>query len=204
MEIQLQELLDKIKKEGVESAEAEAAEIRELAEAARARTLEEARREAEAIVAAARVEASRLQDSGVASLAQASRDCLLAFRDRLQAVLAEAVGRETKAALSPELLASVIPQAIAALAAGDSADLAVLVSPADLARLEAHGKALLDAELRKGLDLRPSADIEAGFRIVEKDGSAYYDFSAESLAEIFATRLNQGLGAIVKAAAAGL
>lgn len=204
MEIQLQELLDKIKKEGVESAELEAAAIREASEKNRTDMLEEARREAAAILAAAKTDVAKLEEASKAALAQASRDCLLSFRDKLQNVLADAVKAETKSVLGPEFIATLIPVAVKALAAGGSEDLTVLLPAADLAKLEAHGSSLLEAELKKGLVLKPSADVDAGFRIMEKDGAAYYDFSADSLAEIFSSRLNGKLGAIVKNAAAGI
>jgi V/A-type H+-transporting ATPase subunit E len=43
--------------------------------------------------------------------------------------------------------------------------------------------------------------MSAGFRIGVKNGAAYYDYSAESLAEMFAAYLNPKVAALLKTAA---
>jgi V/A-type H+-transporting ATPase subunit E len=52
-----------------------------------------------------------------------------------------------------------------------------------------------------GLDVRPVSGIAAGFRIGEKGGAAYYDFSAESIGELLSAYLNPRLAEIMKRAA---
>ena len=70
MDIRVQELLDKIKDDGVEHAEAEAAKIRAAAEEARAALLDAARKEAKAIVEKGKADAARDEASGRAALKQ--------------------------------------------------------------------------------------------------------------------------------------
>lgn len=205
MDIQLQELLEKIKRDGVESARAEAARIVAEGEAAKRARVEEASREAKAIVEKAKAEAARAEESGRAALAQASRDLLLAFRGSLEGILAKAVSSETKAAYGPEVLAEAIPAAVKALAAGGSeSGLAVLLPPQELRKLEGRFAGLLSEELKKGVELKPYADLDAGFRIAERGGAAYYDFSAEALAELFAKHLNARLAETLRSAAKGM
>jgi V/A-type H+-transporting ATPase subunit E len=53
------------------------------------------------------------------------------------------------------------------------------------------------------VELKADRNLGAGFRIAGKDGSAYYDFSSESVAELLAAYLNPRLGEILKTAARG-
>ncbi len=204
MDIQLQELLDKIRREGLEAAEAERARIISEAEANKARIIVGAEKEAASIVEKARSEAAKAEDSGRAALSQASRDFLLAFRGQLEATLSAAVAAETKIAYGPEVIAEAIPLVVKALSGGGADNLEVLVPSALLAKLEARIPAILSAELRKGVVLRPSSELEAGFRIIEKNGAAYYDFSAPALAELFASRLNTRLAETLRSSAKGI
>jgi V/A-type H+-transporting ATPase subunit E len=205
MDIQLQELLEKIKHEGVESAEQEAARIAAVAEASKRALLEAAEREAADIVQKARNEAARLEETSKAALAQASRDLLLSFKDRLGLLLSELVKEETKSAFGPEVLKDAIPLAVKALAesSGDS-DLILLLPPASREALEKHFQSAFAALVKSGIEVKPYADLDSGFRLASKDGSAYYDFSAETLAELFSKHLNSRLAEIVRSAAKGM
>jgi V/A-type H+-transporting ATPase subunit E len=59
----------------------------------------------------------------------------------------------------------------------------------------------LAVELQKGVELKPFPEIEAGFRIAMKDGSAYYNFTDRGIAEILAEYLNPKIAEIVQEAA---
>ena len=204
MDIQLQELLDKIRKEGVETAKAEAEKLLAEAEARRKTILAEANREAGEILRKAKDEAQRSEESAKAALAQLSRDSLLSFRSGLEALLAAVTKKELAQAYGPEVTAEAIAAAVKGLAGGAAEDLSVLLPPALLSKVEAKASSLLAAELKKGLVIKAGPGQASGFRIVEKDGAAYYDFSAETLAEIFAARVNARLAEALRAAAKGL
>ena len=204
MEIQLQELLDKIKREGLEVAESEALKSRSAVAEEKERILAEARKEAQSILDKARAEAAKAEEAGRAALSQASRDFLLAFRLQLETILAAAVKSEIASAYGPEVIAAALPAVVAALASGGSQDLSVLLPAALLEKIESRSASILSAELKKGVTLKPSPDVEAGFRIVEKNGAAYYDFSADALAELFSTRLNARLAETLRSAAKGI
>lgn len=204
MDIQVEELLDKIRREGVEAARAEAAKIAAEAEAARKSLIEAAEKEAAAIVAKAKADAVRAEEAGRAALAQASRDLLIAFKDRLQALLDAAVRAESAAALKGDALAQAVPVVLKAMAAGGQEELSLLLPEAELKALEAKFASSLAAELKKGLVIKPHADLAAGFRVVEKGGAAYYDFSAEAVAELLSRHLNARLAETLRSAAKGM
>ncbi|NLJ47248.1 MAG: V-type ATP synthase subunit E [Treponema sp.] len=200
MDIRLQELLDKIRKDGIEAAQTDAAKVLAEAEERRKSVLAEAEREAKALLAKAKADAERFEEAGKAALEQAARNLVISFRTEISAVLSAIVRADTEKALSGSVLEAAIPAVLAAWKDKGTDDLAVLLPPAELAKLEGYFRKKLEAELKRGLELKPFPGIKAGFRIAEKDGTAYYDFSADSLAEMLSQYLNARLGEIAAAA----
>ncbi len=201
MEIQLQELLDRIKRDGMDAAEKQAAAILLEAEERKKTLLVEAERAAMAIRAEAKTSAARDEEAGKAALARASRDLILSFRDKISTLLDAVVRKDVSASLDADVLRQALPGVLKALAAGGSDDLVVLVDPAMIKKIEGRFDALLGGELKKGIELRPFPDVPSGFRVAEKNGAAYYDFSAITVAELFSKYLNNRLAEIVRNAA---
>ena len=56
----------------------------------------------------------------------------------------------------------------------------------------------LKGELLKGIELKPSRKIDAGFHISNREGSVYYDFSVESVTGLLSSYLNPKLAEILK------
>jgi len=130
-------------------------------------------------------------------LEQASRNLLLAFKDEIQALLDKLVVQQLKTSYDNDVLKAALPEILKSWAAkGDS--LALLLPKASLDKLEGFFKEKLAAQLKKGLELKSDNSFSGGFRISEKDGSAYYDFSAESVAEMLSDYLNPQLAEILK------
>jgi V/A-type H+-transporting ATPase subunit E len=202
MDIQLQELVDKIKKDGVEAADAKAADIVAAAKASAEAILREARAEAESIVAKAKAEAARSEQASISAIGQAGRNLLIEFRDGLVSELSALVRSGTAKAYDADVLKKLVPETVRAwVTKGDSDDIAVILSPADAERLEAELKSALKDEIAKGLEIRGNKSVSGGFRIAMKDGSAYYDFSAEAVANLFSAYLSPRVSEILKSAA---
>ncbi|MCA1950154.1 MAG: V-type ATP synthase subunit E [Treponema sp.] len=204
MDIQLQELIDKIKKDGVESASVQAEKIIQDAQSEARKILEAAKKEADTIVAAAKRDAERSEKAGIAAIEQASRNLLLSFQSEIQKLLDAVVRREVSASFDDEALKTALPQIIIEWARKDKDDLAVLLQADTLAKLEGYFAKKLSAELAKGVELKSDRNLAAGFRIASKDGSAYYDFSAEAVAELMSAYLNPRLAELIKSVAKGL
>ncbi|MDR1058771.1 MAG: V-type ATP synthase subunit E [Treponema sp.] len=203
MEIQLQELIDKIKKDGIESASEEAARLKNQAEGEAKRIIEGAQKEAEGIVRQGREEAERAEKAGVAALEQASRNLVLAFKGEIQSLLEKIVGRELERAYGEDTLKAALPDLLKAWAAkGDALDL--ILSEGECEKLRSWFNQKLSAELKQGVELRADRNLGAGFRIAHRDGSAYYDFSAAAVAELLSAYLNPRLAEILKSAAKGI
>jgi V/A-type H+-transporting ATPase subunit E len=199
MDIQLHELIEKIKKDGIESASGEASRLKSEAEAEAKRIVEAAKKEAEGIISKAKADAGRTEKAGIAAVGQAARNTLLGFKAEIQNLLNAIVSREVKAAFDETVLKTALPGILKGWAAkGD--DLTVILPEGDLKKIEAFLMDELAGELKKGLELKSDRNLEAGFRISNKDGSAYYDFSAESVAELFSAYLNPRLAETLKSA----
>ena len=68
-------------------------------------------------------------------------------------------------------------------------------------KLESGFKTSLKDEIAKGLEIKPDKTISAGFRIGVNNGAAFYDYSADAVAELFALYLNPKVAALLKTAA---
>jgi V/A-type H+-transporting ATPase subunit E len=214
MEIQLQELIDKIKKDGIQSASEEAARLKSRAEGEAKRIVEAAQKEAADIIAQAKLDADRLEKAGIGAIGQASRNLVLAFKAEIEALLDKIVARETAAAYDAGTLKAALPEILKSWAVkggtaqggsaqgGDSLD--ILLPEALRASLEGFFQEKLAGELKKGVEFKPDRRLEAGFRIANRDGSAYYDFSAEAVADLLSAYLNPRLADIVKTQAKGM
>lgn len=203
MDIQLQELIDKIKKDGIEKSSADAVRAKAEAEAEARRIVDAAKKEAEGIVAKAKADAERFEKSGAAALQQASRNLVLAFKAEIDSLLESVIRRETAGAYSDEALKAAIPEVLKAWSSKGSDSLDLLLPADALSRLEAYFNDKLKAELKKGVTLKGERSLGAGFKIAAKDGSAYYDFSSESVADLLSSYLNPRLAEILKASAKG-
>ena len=198
MEIQVQELINKIKKDGIKSATEEAVRIKQDADAQAAQILEAAKKEAAELVARGKQDADRFEKASVAALEQASRNLMLAFKGEIQILLDKITGEQVGKAYGDEVLKAVLPDLIKAWATKGTDSLTVLLPEASLSKLKAYFTGKVAAQLKKGLVLQSDRNLAGGFRIAEKDGSAYYDFSAESVAELLGAYLNPRLAEILQ------
>lgn len=202
MDVQLQELIDKIKKDGVVTAEAEAAKIVEASEKKAEGIIADAQAKAAEIIKNAKAETERMEKASDEAIIQAGRNMLLSFKDSLIGELDGLIKAETEKAESKEVLTKLIPETVKAWAKNaDASELSVLLSEKDLKTLESALTSELKAEVSKGLEIKPDKTLSAGFRIGVKNGAAYYDYSADSLAEMFAAYLNPKVAALLKTAA---
>ena len=202
MDVQLQELIDKIKKDGVVTAEAEAAKIVEASEKKAEGIIADAQAQAAEIIKNAKAETERMEKASEEAIIQAGRNMLLSFKDSLIGELDGLIKAETEKAESKEVLTKLIPETVKAWAKNaDASELSVLLSEKDLKILESALTSELKAEVSKGLEIKPDKTLSAGFRIGVKNGAAYYDYSADSLAEMFAAYLNPKVAALLKTAA---
>lgn len=201
MDVQLQDLIEKIKKDGVEAADKSASEKIAQAKAEAEKIIANAKEEADKIIKAAKDETERMEKASEDAIRQAGRNLILSFRESVEKELSAIMTAETAKSYSPKLLENLIPEIVKAWTKNtDASDVSVLLNEKDLKELEQNLGAALKDEISKGLTLKADNSIENGFRIGVKDGAAYYDFSAEAVADLFSAYLNPKVASIMKEA----
>lgn len=176
MELQIQDLVSSIKKDGIDSANKEAAVILTDAKKQADALLAEARKEADKLRQDARDDAEVFKSSALLSAQQAKRDAVLAFSQAVQKEFEKLLASDISKALDEKALADLIR---AALRGEDPAAYA-----AEVSQVTDGIRAELARELEAGLEIRPSKKVGAGFRLAAKDGSGYFDCSQEEIARM--------------------
>ena len=108
MEIQLKELIDQIKKDGVEAAESEAQAILKAANDEAEKIILSAKAEAERILQEAKKENERITKSSEDAIRQAGRNLLISFRESVARELKAIVGENVNAVYSSDAFAGLI------------------------------------------------------------------------------------------------
>lgn len=201
MEIQLQELIEQIRRDGVAVAETEAAAIVEAANSEAKGIVADAQAQAERILAAARAETDRMTRSSEDAIRQAGRNLLISFRESVARALDAIVAEAVDAVYSSEAFAELIVRTVEGWAQRpDAEDIAVILNAQDLDTLEKTLLAALKERMLTGITLKASDHFNGGFRIAVNNGSIYYDYSAEAVVDMLSQYLSPKVTALLKEA----
>lgn len=201
MEIQLQELIEQIKKDGVEAAENEAENILNAAKNEAEKIIADAKAEAEKIMEKAKKENDRTVKSGEEAIRQAGRNLLISFRERVAKQLEAVTGENVAAVYSSDLLAKLIVKVVEGWANKPDADnLEVILNSEDLKALEETLLAGLKEKMLGGVTLKSNDNFDKGFRIAVNNGAAYFDYSAEAVVEMLSNYLSPKVTKLLKEA----
>ena len=201
MEIQLQELIEQIKKDGVDAAEAQAEAILLSAKAEAERIISEAQAQADKIMADAKSENAKTVKSGEDAIRQAGRNLLISFRESVAKELKAVAGENVNAVYSSDAFAALIISAVEGWAARpDADDITVILNGDDLAKLEETVLGQLKAKMLSGVTLRANDNLDGGFRIAVNNGAVYYDYSAEAVTDMLSNYLSPRVSALLKEA----
>ena len=176
MELQIQDLVSAIRKDGIDAANAEAEAI-----------ISEAKKKAETIIADAKAEAKNIQEtsekeigilkeSAALSAEQAKRDAMLAFKNEVQTEFEKILSAKIKNNLSDAALGKLIQAVVA--------DEDVQNYSVEVAEVSDSLKAELAEEIKNGLEIKPTKSVRAGFRLAARDGSGYFDCSDEEIMQM--------------------
>ena len=201
MEIQLQELIDQIKKDGVENGEAEAKRIVDAAKAEAEKIVAEAKVQAERYLSEAKAENARMTMASEDAIRQAGRNLLISFRESVARELTAITGGAVNAVYTSEALTGLIVNVVENWAGKPEAeDLAVILNSKDLEAMEQTLLAALKEKMAGGVTLKANDNFDGGFRISVNNGSAYYDYSAEAVVDMLSNYLSPKVTALLKEA----
>lgn len=183
----LQGLLEKINRDGVEKAEAAAKEIVSKAEAKAAAILKEAEAESARRLKAAEAEAESFVKRSEVTLKQAARDVVLEVRDSLSAKFDELLVKSVDRTLADEAtLVSLVEGAVRSLTGPGE----ISVSPKLVAALQAK---LASAEFTVLAD----EAVGGGFAVRVDKGRVEHAFTVEAIAGELSKRLRPELAKLL-------
>jgi len=201
VEIQLQELIDQIKKDGVEAAETQAEAILNTAKAEAEKIISDAKAQAEKLVADAKAENARTVKSGEDALRQAGRNLLISFRESVAKELKAILSENVSEIYSSEELAQIIVKAVAGWTSKpEMEDITVILNSEDLKKLEDTVVSGLKEKMQNGITLKANDNVDGGFRIAVNDGGAYYDYSQEAVTDMLSNYLSPKITALLREA----
>jgi V/A-type H+-transporting ATPase subunit E len=199
---ELQSLLDRIQKDGVEKARAEAEEILSVARTEADAIMKSAREEADGMRQKAEADAEATLERGKKTLEQAARDLVLTVGEALGRVLNGIVRREVAAAMTPEVLQSMLIQIVEAYCRGDSehSGVEVVLNPEQQKQLADFALSKFAGEMRGGLEIKADDGVLSGFRVRIENEAVEHDFTETAVAEALSGLLRPHLAEIVREA----
>ncbi|VAX38022.1 hypothetical protein MNBD_UNCLBAC01-725 [hydrothermal vent metagenome] len=200
MSQQVQELIDKIKSEGVAAAEDKAKEIETQAESKAKDIVAGAQSQAEQIIAEAKQKAQTTQQSTEMALKQSSRDMLLSLRKKIEQSLQKIISAEVDDALTSENLSNILTNLSNKFFENKDSNenIFVTLSDEDLSSLKDGFIAKLKEQLKQPITFQSSDDVSKGFAISFDSGKSAFDFTDASLAEYLGLYLNEHVASLLK------
>jgi len=195
MDVKLDSLIEKIRKEGIEQAQQTADGIIKEAKSKAAAIVDNAKKEAEKIVADGKQQVDQYKKSAEVDLQQAARNIELLLKEKINRLFDNVFKRQVAATMTPDFLAELVKTIVTNWAKDGKAE--VVISDKDKEQLEKVLFAGLKDDLKNKISIRVSSDISSGFRIGMEGEQVYYDFSDESIAETLKSLINPKLKAIL-------
>jgi len=195
---ELKGLIEKIQEEGIKAAEEKAREIEESARDKAAGTIEKAKLKAEALIEEAKENVLRMEGSARADLKQAGRDLMISLKKEISAMLDKIIVSHVHRALTAEELAKIIVALVEGrVDKGAEGHIVISLKKEDLEHLERGFLSELKNEIKKGVTLKSSDEIDGGFLISYDSGKSYYDFTDKALARYISVSLRPKLAEIL-------
>ncbi len=181
MEQQIQDLINSIKKDGIDCAEEEKKKIIEEAEKERDRIISEAKKERDNMLKSAMNEVEKEKERNNEALRLAARDLSLSFKKEVEKKLQAILDEKIVSAFDGELLKDTLKTVINA----EFTSGAVVTLPEDAkAKLSTSLVKELTKELGEGVEIVYSKDFGGGFKVMDKDGKAYIDLTDDETVKL--------------------
>ncbi len=199
----LQNLLNRIQKDGVQKAEAEADRIVSEAKQKAGQIEQEAHDKAGQIVEKAEKEAEAFAENSRKSVKQAARDIVLSVEESIQKMMQSIMAVEINDVLDEKGLREMLGKFVEGYFSGDKTNpnVEILLNPEDLEKLKGHFTAEFKKAMSEGLDLTGEGTVVSGFRVYVKDEQVEHDFSRDAIVESLSRLLRPHIAELVKASA---
>ncbi len=196
---ELQHLIEKIKKDGIDIAEQQSHEIIRQAEEKAVKISKEAEEKAQSILTKADRESKAFTERSIKTLEQAGRDLLIkvgqAVHDILSSLVFKSVDAEMTEDVIKEMLLKMADTYVTS--AREQRRVNLLISPNDESRLIAFFAEQYRKQLIQGVEIKLDERIEKGFKVSFVDEDAYHDFTREAIAEELSKLIRPHLSEII-------
>ncbi len=198
MDVQLKELIDKIKNDGVKSAEESAGAIISEAETKAEQIIKSAEKKAADLKESSIKDAELAKQSGVDAVKQSARDLVIDLKKEIEGIFENLIKSGSEDSLKGDGLSNAIIAVLNNWDKDSVSDLTVLLPESEETNVKKSINSKFGDLVKSGLEIKPHKGIEAGFKISEKDGNVYYDFTAEGVGQMMAEYLSPSLAKFVK------
>ncbi len=195
MDVKLDSLIEKIRKEGIEDAQHAADSIIKEAKQKAASIVEKAKQEAEKIIEDGKHQVDQYKATADVDLKQAARNIELLLKEKIHTLFDSVFKRQVSAEMKPGFLKELIVKIVNTWAKDSKAE--IVINEKDKDQLEKVLFSGVKDELKNSISIRVTSDISNGFRVGLKDEEVYYDFSDESIAEVLKSLINPKLKEIL-------
>lgn len=202
---QVQQLIDRIRKDAVDTAKGEAAQVQQQAREEAKRMVDAADARARSLVSDAESRAAAIVERGEKALEQASRDLLITVGQRLQTMIDSLLVIAAKDALRTEVVEEMLLRLCEGLAKSglDEKGITLSVGPSDHARVAQFAVGRLREALGHGAVVHVDQQLTRGFRVEIGKDAARHDFTPEAIAATLSQFVRPQLGELIQRAALG-
>lgn len=198
---ELKSLLERIQKDGVEKAQAEAHAIIAKAKEEAAAIHKAANDEAASITRKAEEDSAAFDVRSRKSIEQAARDILISVDQAIEAKFAEIVRRKVGETLSDDTLKQMLPEiAKAYFSDGQEAQIEVMLKPEQKEALAQYFTEQFAGEMARGLEIKSDSKVISGFRVSQTKDRVEHDFTGEAITDALCTLLRPHVAEIVRSA----
>lgn len=195
MEIKLENLIEKIKKDGIEEAQHTSDEMITEAKQRAASIISQAKNEAEKIVNNGRRQAEQFKVNSEADLQHATRNAELLLMEKINSLFDKVFKRKVAETLTPDFLKEMILKIVKTWA--DDSSVEIVINNEEKQKVEALLFSGINEDLKESISLKASNNIAKGFQIGIKGEHVYYDFSDDAIAETLKSLINPTLKEIL-------
>lgn len=197
---ELDSLLERIRSDGVETAEAEAERIIAEAKSRAEDIVKTAEKTSQAASVKSEKDAAAFMERAERSLEQVARDVILSVNDAVNNTLSAFVARQVTASLDPDTLKKMIVAVVEGYSRNpeNKSRIEVLLNPAQHEQVAELFLAGFKEEARSGIEIKGDDSVVSGFRLSLVDEQVEHDFSGQAIAEAFCRLLRPHLGEIAK------
>jgi V/A-type H+-transporting ATPase subunit E len=200
---ELQHLIDRIQKEAIGNAEAEANRIVSQAREKAAGMIRDAEAKARARLEKADEDAKVFVERSTRTLEQSARDLLITVGQGVENILTDIVDESVEQAMPVSVLQQMLLRIAEAYVAKEGAESRIefLISEEDQAEIIRFFADQYRQHLVRGVNIHTDNGVLKGFRVAIREDHVYHDFTKPAIAEALSNFLRGHLSEIVHRAA---